>query len=469
MKISSILVLWRYFHPQYKPFCPKNCPYIVLFCSYMLLCTIVWPSAKAFAQQPKPQLLAGPIPMHTTDSTLTLWLLAKEARQVMVQISNDSLQHFQQTQTFEIQPNRYAQDFVPINAVFTDLKPETNYAYKIVLDTFEVAKGWVHTLKKAGAADFSFLFGSCNFIPDKPLSKLNIGIKSRLYKSAAQTPADFMLWLGDNCYYRKNEWESGEKMFLRNVETRLYKPLQKMLGAHANYAVWDDHDFGPNNADSSYPKRDTALWVFKQFWANPTAENPNIKGTFFNFCYQDAEFFVLDNRYYRSPKGTPNGSILGKEQLNWLLAQLKTSTATFKFIAGGVQFLNDNLGNDEFEGMAEFSAERQQIFDFLEKEHISGVIFLSGDRHFAELYQKQRPNTYPLWEVTSSAINSMSLGIPFPTGNNPLALKNTKYWGNNYCSITLYGPINNRQCRADLLDVNGRAVWTYIWSESELK
>lgn len=448
---------------------------IAFFTLFLELCALLLCGSLALQTNAQsnnhPQLAAGPVPMHTTDTTLTLWLLAKNTRQISVQISNNdsATAHFQQTQTFEVIP-KYDHDFVPVTAVFTNLNAATTYTYQILLDTTKVAKGNVKTLKKAGTADFSFLFGSCNFIPDAPFAKLHIGIRSRLYKNAAQTPADFMLWLGDNFYYRNKEWESTEKMFSRHIKTRQYKPLDQLLCARPNYAVWDDHDYGPNNADETYAKRDSALWLFKQFWANPMTGTATTPGTFFNFRYQDAEFFMLDNRYYRSSANTTNGGILGKEQLTWLFEQLKASTATFKFIANGVQFLNDQSGNDVFEGMSQFPAERQILLDFLAKEHISGVILLSGDRHFAELYKKDRPNTYPLWEVTSSAINSLSWGIPFPVGNNnPVAIDNTKYWGNNYCHISLSGLPNDRTCRAEILDANGHQVWEHKWHEHDLK
>ncbi len=33
------------------------------------------------------------------------------------------------------------------------------------------------------------------------------------------------------------------------------------------------------------------------------------------------------------------------------------------------------------------------------------MVFLSGDRHFAELSRRQEPGLYPLYEITSSGLN----------------------------------------------------------------
>ncbi|GIW22754.1 MAG: hypothetical protein KatS3mg068_1761 [Candidatus Sericytochromatia bacterium] len=67
-----------------------------------------------------------------------------------------------------------------------------------------------------------------------------------------------------------------------------------------------------------------------------------IKVVFTKFEWSDVEFFLLDNRYYKSPNNRVTGekTLLGKEQINWLIDSLVNSKATFKIIAMGVQVLN---------------------------------------------------------------------------------------------------------------------------------
>jgi alkaline phosphatase D len=47
----------------------------------------------------------------------------------------------------------------------------------------------------------------------------------------------------------------------------------------------------------------------------------------------------------------------------------------------------------------------------LETAGADGVVFISGDRHFAELSMLEPPGLYPLYDLTSSALN-----IPHPSG-----------------------------------------------------
>ena len=60
------------------------------------------------------------------------------------------------------------------------------------------------------------------------------------------------------------------------------------------------------------------------------------------FQWGDVDFFLLDNRYFRSPNYLTEGekTILGKEQLEWLIDALVKSRAPFKMVAIGGQVLN---------------------------------------------------------------------------------------------------------------------------------
>ena len=75
-----------------------------------------------------------------------------------------------------------------------------------------------------------------------------------------QVHADFMLWMGDNVYFLNSEWESYEGMFLKYVDMRLRPELNEFLKSKPQYAVWDDHDYGPNDSDGTFHKKDSALF-----------------------------------------------------------------------------------------------------------------------------------------------------------------------------------------------------------------
>src|SRR5687767_2135382 len=90
--------------------------------------------------------------------------------------------------------------------------------------------------------------------------------------------------------------------------------------------------------------------------------------------------------------------MLGPAQLQWLKRELLTSTAPVKVILSGSEFQS----NGTADSWASFKRERDDLLDFLKDAEISGVLLVSGDRHFTAAYQVREK-----WiEVTAGPIGS---------------------------------------------------------------
>jgi hypothetical protein len=79
-------------------------------------------------------------------------------------------------------------------------------------------------------------------------------------------------------------------------------------------------------------------------------------------------------------------TMLGEEQLEWLLNNLKLSTAPFKIIFSSVS-MNDyggdtSSGRDGFDSWMGYTFERNKILSFIEENQIYGVMVFSGDQHY---------------------------------------------------------------------------------------
>src|SRR6266542_3357417 len=81
---------------------------------------------------------------------------------------------------------------------------------------------------------------------------------------------------------------------------RSFEPLQRLLTAAPQVAIWDDHDYGPNDSDASYTLKGETLALFKRYWANPSYGLPEAPGVFGYAHLGDVDLFLLDDRYYRS-------------------------------------------------------------------------------------------------------------------------------------------------------------------------
>lgn len=364
----------------------------------------------------------------------------------------------------------------------TRLEFGTAYDYEIYLDgqrvnlsyptTFQTQKMWRWRTKDAEELPtFRIAIGSCAYINDKDYDRPGTpyGSDYQIFQSIAAQKPDAMLWLGDNVYYREADWLNETAMRYRYAHTRSLPEMQGLLASTHHYAIWDDHDFGPNDSDRAYRTRETSLKIFKDYWANAeygTAETP---GVFGRFEWNDVEFFLLDDRYYRSPNRAINNAkkqMFGAAQMQWLEDALVSSNAPFKIVAGGNQMMNPIT---PFEAFGSFPAEQKRLFDYIREARVSGVLFLSGDRHYTELIKRTEPGIYPLYDFTSSSLTSGTSEPSKEEANNSARVAGTLVKKqHNFGLIEASGTRKDRKLTLRTLDVSGRELWRHEIKASEL-
>ncbi|MGB1204248.1 MAG: alkaline phosphatase D family protein [Chitinophagales bacterium] len=421
------------------------------------------------AQTANTKIAAGLMQAHTTENSTTVWLMTQYAQKVSLDLYDLNSSEALQKKELIINRNDWVDGYFPCLFTFENLEANTTYVINIKLNDVFVEKQKIKTFHQNNYENFSFLTGSCTKIADNFFKYWSQpGINNLIFKKMQKTNADFNVWIGDNSYLRNDDFDNPNNMMRRHIHTRLHKPVNKLIKTRPNYATWDDHDYGPNNADKNYAQKDVTLDLFQQFWGNAFYGTKDTKGVFSNFTYQDAEIFLLDNRYHKSALSDKNGSTLGIEQLEWFKKSLLESKATFKIVMSGVQFLSEHGGG---EGFKQFPKERQEILDFIAENDIKGIIWVSGDRHVSELYCLKRPDTYDLYEVTTSPISSETLNFPFKISSpkNPLAVKKTKYWYPNFAHFSIRGEKGDRLCEVKIINKWGKKVWSKMWHENDLK
>jgi alkaline phosphatase D len=267
-----------------------------------------------------------------------------------------------------------------------------------------------------------------------------------------------MLWLGDNTYLREADYTSPSGIWYRYSHTRQLAELQPLLANIPQYATWDDHDYGPNDSDRSYVLKSETRSAFLAYWprhGNTTLLSPAISH---QFERSDAHFFLLDNRTFRSPNGlrTDSCTQLGQQQADWLIDALKASRATFKFIVIGGQVLTPFR---QFETYANTCpTERERLLERIQAEQINGVIFLTGDRHHAELTCLPVANGYPLYDWTVSPLTAKA--VKEPKDVNPNRVAGSLFGERNFGIIDLVGGPDDRQAILRLFNSKGEQVWS---------
>lgn len=345
-----------------------------------------------------------------------------------------------------------------------NLEPGRSYGYRVELDgapldlgeqlAFATQTLWQH---RTDPPPFTIALGSCTYINEEKYDRPGkpYGGDYRIFNSIADQHPDVMLWLGDNIYLREPDLNSWQGILHRYTHARALPEMQRLLRGTQHVAIWDDHDFGPNDGDASWIHSDLTQRAFELFWPNPTYGVPGVSGICTMLSYNDVDLFLMDDRSHRVPgeMKTATPTILGAAQIDWLIQALKYSAAPFKLVALGGQFLSDA---DEFENYASVPAERQLIIDRIDKENISGVVFLTGDRHFTEMSELVLKDSTVLRDLTVSPLTSSTYP---PTGRNTLSVPGTVFTQRNFGVLEFTGAKGHRLMRIMIRDSDGNLVW----------
>ncbi|MEO6692542.1 MAG: alkaline phosphatase D family protein [Saprospiraceae bacterium] len=364
-----------------------------------------------------------------------------------------------------------------------ELEPGTNYFYQIVQNNklrlnafagnFATQELWQW---RKPPPDFSFITGSCFYqnepVYDRPGKPY--GSDSTIILSMAKENSKFMLWLGDSWYTREVDYGSEWGLWYRASKDRSSEFLQPFLKSMSHYAIWDDHDFGPNNEGVSYIFKNESRNVFRSYFANPTY-GMNNEGVYTKLSYNDIDLFLMDNRTWRSSDDmptiidghwNPNKKMFGEEQLNWLQNALLNSTATFKIIVTGSQVLNELSTND---CMTHYPIEKKELLDFLTYSKVNGVLFITGDRHLSEINKLSRDSLYTLYDVTVSSLTAGISKIKKEEVDNPNRVPNTLIQEHNYARFNFTGNAKERLLTIEFMDKFGKNKSSFEISENDLK
>lgn len=355
----------------------------------LTLLIVICCSASAFAA---PYLQTGPMVGHTTSTNTRIWVRASEPARVAVRVSLEP----ELGGAREFQGARLTTNTANAGEVFVgNLKPETRYYYSVLLNGKAALSrpypSFTTPPREGSDSVVRFAFTSC------------VGFKG--YDSAAgyadmatRTNMDLLFMLGDNHYANTNDLGKHRSFY---ADQRMQSGWRELTARIPTYAIWDDHDYGPDNSDRTLKGKEYSLRAFKEHWANPFYGETNNPGIYSRLSRGNVDFFLLDVRYHRSPNKDTNllkKTMLGPVQLQWLKRELLTSTAPVKVILSGSEFQS----NGTADSWASFKRERDDLLDFLKDAEISGVLLVSGDRHFTAAYQVREK-----WiEVTAGPIGS---------------------------------------------------------------
>jgi alkaline phosphatase D len=266
-------------------------------------------------------------------------------------------------------------------------------------------------------------FGSCAEV-DKP---------QPVWDPVLARKNDLFIFLGDNIY---GDTRDMSVLSAKYAKFAAIPGVARLRATTPVVAMWDDHDFGENDAGGDYPMKEQSRKVFLDFWQEP-ADSPrrNRDGVYASYVFglpgQRVQVILPDLRYNRTAltprelggtdyqtwaearvaSGQPlpgpyvrnpdiKATMLGERQWQWLERQLEVP-AELRLFGSSVQVLADFTG---WESWANFAHDQQRLFDLIRRKRANGIVFLSGDIHYAELSRLDVNVPYTLWDLTSSGL-----------------------------------------------------------------
>jgi alkaline phosphatase D len=274
----------------------------------------------------------------------------------------------------------------------------------------------------------------------KPLTRVCFGScyapqfrQSHVWRSILKLQPGVFLYIGDNVYQRA---ETGRP------DLAELREAYGLLAAEGDFSalraevpilpVWDDHDYGMNNAGADFAPREESQALFKHVWAIPS-DDPRARreGVYFSRTCgppdQRTQLILLDQRYFLTAK-----TMLGEKQWRWLEALL-AEPADLRIIASPTPVLTQA---QRFEGWREWPQERERLFSLLGGSN--GVVIVSGDSHVGAQYRREEGLAYPLVELTASSLN-----FPWPEhthvgpGPSDPARIGPVFWESNFGAVEI--------------------------------
>ena len=299
-------------------------------------------------------------------------------------------------------------------------------------------------------------FGSC-IRQDRP---------APILETVRQSDPDLLILLGDNIYADTSDMEVMRAKYDTLAAIPEFARLRRQVPI---LATWDDHDFGVDDGGADSPNRAESREIFLRFWETPE-EAPVWKhegiydARVFGEPGRRVQIILLDTRYNRSPLkqagrrlGGPyvpdadaNKTMLGEAQWRWLEEQL-AEPAELRILASSIQLLASDAGQETW---ANLPRERSRLLRMLRDRGVSGVIAISGDRHWAELSVDRQSLAYPLYDLTSSSFNQRH-PRGTPTDNSARATETT-YHEENFGLVEIDWQQEDPTIRLSIRDGEGQ-------------
>lgn len=196
-----------------------------------------------------------------------------------------------------------------VHSLFIDnLVPGTEYVYGLASSSFasptSATMGRVKTWLVDCQPVLRVATGGC----------ASTGTKSAAFTEIAKRRYDLIIHMGDLHYSDINVNDSA--LFKDAIDiVHGSDAYRRMFQSAPVYYMWDDHDYGANNANALSPSRQASMQTFKEYVPHPSVRHDRI---WYGFSIGRSRFLMLDTR----SEAVPGKQLVSDAQLEWLLDEI---------------------------------------------------------------------------------------------------------------------------------------------------
>ncbi len=255
------------------------------------------------------------------------------------------------------------------------LERATRYRYRVETADGARMDGRFRTFTD-GPLSFRLAFASC----------ASTASNHRVFDAVREKAPDMFVHMGDMHYL--DIYKDDAAAFRRAYDRVLDSPRQSALyRATPILYIFDDHDFGRNNADATSDSRSAAQAVYRERVPHYPLQ-PGGDTLQQAFSIGRVRVILTDTRSARTPTTLPREerTMLGSEQLRWLEAELtRARNAPLVIWVNTVPWITRS-NERTVEGWAPYADERRRIADVIERLGLTArIVMLSGDGHMSAI------------------------------------------------------------------------------------
>lgn len=349
------------------------------------------------------------------------------------------------------------------NFSLSKVEPNRSYTYTIEIDgelsskeyTFN-SLNYYHEKEPPPDVKIAILGSHYAIQPEfePPYRKLGGGYS--IFEKVYSTQPDLVLWAGNTAHLRKSDIDSKNGYFKRYTHARSTVQPKELLAQIPNLGIWSHSDYGDISTGKEMPLKETAKKTFSNFWPKSSLVAHQDA-----LCYthkiSDVEFFFIDVQSQRRTTTSENAKkvILGKEQTDWLIDALLTSTAKFKIIVSGAPILNPSKVEKNF-SYAE--NEKQTFLDLIKNYKIPGLFFISGGSYKGELTRIVHSTHYNFFDLTVGP--STAMPIDEDSELNFYRIPGTNTLEQQYVILEIKGDEEDRLLEMQIFSLAGLELWS---------